>query len=784
MADNTFNPRYFSMLARCMKKRDELRGVYHKDEQDQDPQEDDNVIHTSFSSLELKLLIREFDPSKNKDLYATEWIREIEQLGLIHNWDSGHKLLYASMRLGGIAKYWYQYSIKSINNWDDFKKGLMGNFPRTIDAAEVHSKLIAKKRRSVEMLEEYFHTTVQLGKRIKLSDDSIKDYLIRGLEQPKHQLILSSIGPCSLGEFLQHMQRLEGDSQASSMGQPSSIKEKSQEITSDRSKTSTSKSRQTPNKSSEKLEKDNFASVALQAIKKKNRRQKCPICESEDHLAYVCPTIPNNSDGQSDSKPKFPNSPQKLTDEDNDDDPEHIDSPIPESHEDSKENKESMREDDEKDWVIALQNKDPMIFRYRQILKGIIKRDNLELIVKSSFRLMNGRLYSCQKDGLRFVVPKYERYKIAESFHISNGHLSAEKCTKEIKKIYWFSRMNTYIRKYLKICTFCSIRKFNPEDTLHDIYTSQDTPIPFHTTCVDFCGAFPKTPKNSQYVFSVVDGCTKFMVLKAVTDPTMNIAMKVIDLIAEYFGMPYVVVSKDSEIFKTEDFKKYCKDNGIQHVLVPNDATVALDNLSKKFEPLNNKVSELLTNDQETNWDEKLQELQMSYNNEQRHGPNSQFQYRLLQYDPKKKLFDKLYEAIKSDLECLKKSVDEEVCDESAKEDTEEVTEESHTKSGDIEETPEPSATFNPGDLVLAYHKVFQDTHVTVPCYRGPYIIKKVLPRGRCLITDTPYTQITSKRFNKIFPSNQLKKWVTEKDLQKFTELLFDETDVDNVLTE
>uniref|UniRef100_A0A1B0CY11 Retrotransposon gag domain-containing protein n=3 Tax=Lutzomyia longipalpis TaxID=7200 RepID=A0A1B0CY11_LUTLO len=184
-----------------------------KEQQQHQKAASSNVIfHTFIGAREIELLIREFNPSANSDLLATEWIKEIELLGKIYKWDPYLLMMYGTMRLGGVARMWYEYSLESIKNWEDFKRELINNFPRSIDSADILSKLIAKKRQSNETLEEYFHSIVKMGKRIKLPDETIKEYLIRGLEQSKDQIVLSSIGPCSLTEFLQHMQRLEMES--------------------------------------------------------------------------------------------------------------------------------------------------------------------------------------------------------------------------------------------------------------------------------------------------------------------------------------------------------------------------------------------------------------------------------------------------------------------------------------------------------------------------------------------------------------------------------------------
>ncbi|XP_059607533.1 uncharacterized protein LOC132255488 [Phlebotomus argentipes] len=270
MANNAFDPSYFAALAQSMKKREETREKERRDLQQQE--EIKTAIHAFLGAHEIELLIREFNPAKNPDLYASEWINEIELLGIIHKWEPYHLLLYASMRLSGVARTWYEYSLDSISDWDDFKQELINNFPRSIDAGEVHSRLMVKKRGANEMLEDYFHNTVKLAKRIKMDDDSIKDYLIRGLTSPKHQVILSAVGSCSLTEFLQHMQRLEIDTRSPRRQSPQ------HEDSRDRSR-----ERAFP------PQRRHYSPDRTSSEPKRVRRDKeCHLCGSHDHLAAQC----------------------------------------------------------------------------------------------------------------------------------------------------------------------------------------------------------------------------------------------------------------------------------------------------------------------------------------------------------------------------------------------------------------------------------------------------------------------------------------------------------------
>ncbi|GAB0100395.1 hypothetical protein DMENIID0001_164280 [Sergentomyia squamirostris] len=309
MASLTNEQMYYMLAQQAMRMRDQQQPQVQQSQlpQKEDPpkqaQKKDNqdiIVHTFLGAREIELLIREFNPIKYRDLYAAEWIREIELLGKIHKWNSYHLLLYASMRLSGVAKTWYQYSLEYISDWDDFKLELLSNFPKSIDESSVTARLEASRRRSHDTLEEFFYSTVKLGKSIKLNDEGIKEHLVNGLDNAKNKIILSALGPCSLGEFLQHMQRLEeGSDEAgddhknrASCSTPKLRDYGSTEVT--RSRFETERSR------SYRLERDSIGDKRPRESSSSGPKlkRKCYACGEMNHEAINCPNKKRRKDSE------------------------------------------------------------------------------------------------------------------------------------------------------------------------------------------------------------------------------------------------------------------------------------------------------------------------------------------------------------------------------------------------------------------------------------------------------------------------------------------------------
>lgn len=65
--------------------------------------------------------------------------------------------------------------------------------------------------------------------------------------------------------------------------------------------------------------------------------------------------------------------------------------------------------------------------------------------------------------------------------------------------------------------------------------------------------------------------------------------------------------------------------------------------------------------------------------------------------------------------------------------------------------------------------------------YKGPYVIEKVLPCDRYLITDCPQTQISQKPFKSIYASDKIKSWCQLSDFEVGDREASDYSDIDNI---
>ena len=69
---------------------------------------------------------------------------------------------------------------------------------------------------------------------------------------------------------------------------------------------------------------------------------------------------------------------------------------------------------------------------------------------------------------------------------------------------------------------------------------------------------------------------------------------------------------------------------------------------------------------------------------------------------------------------------------------------------------------YNKGDLVMIYNNVVTPgiNKKLLPKYKGPYVIKKVLPNDRYLIVDIPGFQLSQIPYNGVADPANMKPWI------------------------
>jgi len=176
----------------------------------------------------------------------------------------------------------------------------------------------------------------------------------------------------------------------------------------------------------------------------------------------------------------------------------------------------------------------PLLFMDHVDLETSQKEDEwcnsiIKMLEKSSnkyvnkYNLIDDKLYKIyfnEENEKEFLlcVPKSLRKDILWSFHadVTAGHLSFLKTWINIRKRFYWPKLQKAVRKYVQNCTLCQARK---GDHIHKGLL-QSIPIgePFDLVGMDIVGPLIYGTKRKQYIILVVDYATRYLEAKVLRD--------------------------------------------------------------------------------------------------------------------------------------------------------------------------------------------------------------------------------------------------------------------------
>ncbi|XP_059058495.1 uncharacterized protein LOC131851954 [Achroia grisella] len=116
----------------------------------------------------------------DKTITAARWAQEIEENAEIFGWSATQQLILARRSLAGNALLWLK-SEKPFKTYDDLKCAIMKEFPDSINLKELHEILSNRKKGKNESCYEYMLIMKELGKRGKLPDYCVIQYITDGI---------------------------------------------------------------------------------------------------------------------------------------------------------------------------------------------------------------------------------------------------------------------------------------------------------------------------------------------------------------------------------------------------------------------------------------------------------------------------------------------------------------------------------------------------------------------------------------------------------------------------
>lgn len=115
--------------------------------------------------------------------------------------------------------------------------------------------------------------------------------------------------------------------------------------------------------------------------------------------------------------------------------------------------------------------------------------------------------------------------------------------------------------------------------------------VPLTVYHIDHLGPLPSTKKSYQHIFVVIDAFSKFVWLYSTRTTSTAEVVNRLGKQATIFGNPQKIISDRGTAFTSHEFKEYCREEGIQHVLI----TTGVPRANGQVERVNRTLIPLLT---------------------------------------------------------------------------------------------------------------------------------------------------------------------------------------------
>ncbi|XP_017478494.1 PREDICTED: uncharacterized protein LOC108368207 [Rhagoletis zephyria] len=275
---------------------------------------------------------------------------------------------------------------------------------------------------------------------------------------------------------------------------------------------------------------------------------------------------------------------------------------------------------------------------------------------------------------------------------------------------------------------------------------------------MDHLGPFPRNSKGHEHIFVIVDSFTKFTIIRAVKSTATKYVIQTLQEVTSYVGMPGRIISDRGTAFTSKVFQTFCKDNNVKHVLI----AVRTPRANGHAERTNRIILSmlLLSTDNERRWDDKLRQVQWSINTMTNKTTGYTPCQLLYGYTPRDILQNQLIQTLQDDQADTLTDTDLQQLRATAATRIDDVRAQAKRRYDARHASPK---IYKQGDLVLTTNEPTSTgtSRKLEPRYKGPFVIREVLPNDRYVIEDLPHAQRTQRHYTSVFASGQLKLWCT-----------------------
>ena len=164
--------------------------------------------------------------------------------------------------------------------------------------------------------------------------------------------------------------------------------------------------------------------------------------------------------------------------------------------------------------------------------------------IQKHYHYQDNQLYyhggtETKNQELRQVIPRHQKNQLLRQTHDHplSGHQGQDNTYQRTSKLYYWPRMETDIKEYVRTCAICQKReRKRGEAPLEPIKKGVK---PFHQVGVDVMGPLPRSLTGKRYIIVAVDHFTKWVEARALEEAdAQSIAAFIYEDIITRHGVP------------------------------------------------------------------------------------------------------------------------------------------------------------------------------------------------------------------------------------------------------
>ncbi|CAK1549738.1 unnamed protein product [Leptosia nina] len=260
-------------------------------------------------------------------------------------------------------------------------------------------------------------------------------------------------------------------------------------------------------------------------------------------------------------------------------------------------------------WLETAQQLDPIT----QILIDRVESGELDT---NQYLVNNNLLYYKSKlnGEPKLYIPKSTRIDILRLFHDENCHVGFDKTFHKIREHFWFPGMAAFIRKYLSHCLICIKRKGHHGPKQGLLHPIEKAAIPFQTIHLDCMGPFTQSNEGYRHILLLVDGFTKFCLLKPLRTLSANELIPIIRDSITMFGSPLQVITDRGTNFSNNQIKNLFEELHIQHHMIATGTPRSNGQAERYVFTVCDMLNTMSNADELSDWPNVLWKVQQSIN--------------------------------------------------------------------------------------------------------------------------------------------------------------------------